>query len=130
MTKTLKSQFVKWITVYRFKGKNGTFVSLTVFYVFLKLLVVNDVNFINGINGRYSAISSCFLQLMALAVQQSASKCLLTVCQIVNSFNSLPKLQNFQKKSLACYQTGFTAQTNSLKIPSFLTVIFFSFKNG
>ena len=54
-----------------------------------------------------------FLQLMALAVQQSASKCLLTVCQIVNSFNSLPKLQNFQKTSLACYQTGFTAQTNS-----------------
>jgi len=37
-----------------FKGKNGTFVPLTDFPFFFKLPLVNDINFINGVNGKFS----------------------------------------------------------------------------
>ena len=39
-----------------FKGKNGMFVLLTALTVFLKLPLVNDLNFINNINGKLSTI--------------------------------------------------------------------------
>ena len=51
------------------KGKNGTFVSLTVFSVYFKVTVINDINLINCVN--------CFFL-------THENKFSLTVCQIVN----------------------------------------------
>ena len=47
---------------FSFNDKNETFVYLTIFR-FLKLPLINDLNFINGVNRRYSTVNS-FLQLM------------------------------------------------------------------
>ena len=45
------------------KGNNGMFVSLTAFPFFFKLALVKNLNFIIGVNGRYSAVNGGYLQL-------------------------------------------------------------------
>ena len=40
-------------------------------FLFLKLPLVNDLNFHNGVDRRHSVNNGCFLQLTALVVQKS-----------------------------------------------------------
>ena len=87
------------------------FVSLTLFSVFFtKLPSGNDLNFVNGFNGKYSAVNGWFLQLTALVVEKLRKKYYLTVVCSINGCNGLPKLQNFHIKFLTVYQIGFTGQ--------------------
>ena len=46
----------KFQVAVNFKGKNGTFVSLTAFTFFFKLPLVNYLNFINNVDGKFSTI--------------------------------------------------------------------------